>query len=130
MPRERLLADVQTTLATRGLIRALEDVAVFAEGRGNRPPAYNFSIRAVRHRLDSTTWDKGTAWMPDKYHSTAAEMVKVLKDAFNKNYNIADNEVFKRIYFAVAEYITMDHVPMRVLGSTAEDMVKKVKKGN
>ena len=130
MPRDRLLPNLeaeydQTIPQVGELIMKLQELATLADGTGGAPAGYNFTRAAVQADIARhVPEDKGYAWMTDKRLSTTLRLTEVLRDAVNKNYNINNPVIFNKIYWVVASYISLDSVPMRVLGNTAEAMVK------
>jgi hypothetical protein len=127
MPHARLMPGL-----SRGeyfaLNAMLDNAKRVADQYGGAPPRFDFGIVAVEQQIKALG-DHSVMWQRDKGHRDAVRdlLIPLLMDAAFLDYDIDRQAVFRALFSVALEMHSADYMPMRVLGATAEAMVKSNK---
>jgi hypothetical protein len=103
------------------LVRAKE----VADQHGSAPLECDFGPTSVEARIRALG-NQTVMWERDRSHRDAVRdlMIPLLMEAVLEDYNVANQEVFRALFSVAMEMHSLEYTPMRVLGATAEAMVK------
>jgi hypothetical protein len=107
------------------IYNALKQAALAADA-GGEPVPWEINEPAIVQRINLMGSELGILVQRDlrKQREIAALMPPLLNKAVRLGYNVANEAVFRKIFWLAAALYGKDYTPMRVMGVTAEGMVK------
>jgi|SRR5580658_4132838 hypothetical protein len=119
-----LLMDVPRS--EKELYNALQEAKTTADFWGHAPHApHPVNEPAVLTRITAMK-DSSIQVQRDRSQqlTICGKLIPLLLEAFNLDYNIDQPEVFEKLFWVACEIHSSNYIPMRVLGTTVEGMIK------